>query len=185
MYKVVTYVPYNYVSRPNLYYLYTNVNSNLALVDSSLHTTPIDFLFDDDTYEFIMDNRKILVDQDLPVALSLIFGWVSISLVVNNDVDSYRSFQFFFSSFSSEANRTILVGQRFRKHSPELFTEYDQCNSIFRKEPAHFPSGRFPVALPFCLPGSDDISKICHIFDDTSYGNIKRKQVQVFFFFNL
>lgn len=97
MYRVVSYVPYNYVSRPNLRCLYAHGYSNLALADPSLDTvTPIDFLFDGDIYESIRDGRKFLVDQDLHVALSSTFGCVLISPVVSNDVSSYRSFQFFF-----------------------------------------------------------------------------------------
>lgn len=131
--------------------------SNLALADPAFNVAaPIDILLGSDVYPFIMNGKKIVVDECLPAAFSSIFGWVLIGPVSGADVGPYHSMP-----VSLTVSIEQLMDNFWRveepEPAPEVFTDEGRCERIFREQCVRLPSGRFSVPLPFRSSVSDNM----------------------------
>lgn len=83
-----------------------------------------------DLFSWILDGRKVTVDEKLPTAFSSIFGWVLIGLALPMVNDHYSSLP---------VSLTVLIEyliENFWKVeepaiAPVTFTEEGQCEKIF------------------------------------------------------
>jgi hypothetical protein len=66
--------------------------STLTLADPSFRiTAPVDLLLGGDVYATVMDGRKIMVDENLPVAFSSIFRWTLMGSISEGELASIHS----------------------------------------------------------------------------------------------
>lgn len=68
-----------YISRRPLDQSIKNKCSSLVLANPNFHiSTPVDLLLDADLYATVMDGRRTVVNDSLPIAFGSCFGWVLI-----------------------------------------------------------------------------------------------------------
>lgn len=126
--------------------------STLALADPQFNVaSPVDMLLGADVFSAILDGRQIKIDDDLPTAFSLIFGWVLIG-----PIPAAATCHLITTPVSLATSIEALMDKFWTVEEPDAappsFTDDGWCESQFRAEHQRLPSGRFQVPLPTRKP---------------------------------